>query len=75
MDKEGKNYYRLTINWNYKIGHADASMPKSAPNALKKLNYIPKKSPQHSPHKHIPIVYGKKGIQQIATTNATTLLP
>ena len=60
-DREGKNYYELSIVWNYKLGHMDISMLKPTPDALKKLNYVGKKLPQYSPHRHVPFVYGKKG--------------
>ena len=50
-------------------------MPKSIPDALKKLNYKLKKLLQYSPHKHNPIIYGKKGTQQIAATDESKLLP
>ena len=36
-------------------------MPKLIPSILKKLNYTPKVTPQYSPHKYTPIIYGKKG--------------
>ena len=50
-------------------------MPKSVPAALKKLNYQPKIFPQHLPHQHIPIIYGKKGFQQMINDNMSNLLP
>ena len=75
VDKEGKNYCGLQIDWNYKRNYVDISMPKSTPDALRKLNHIPKKLPQHSPHKYNPIIYGKKGTQQMATTDTTVPLP
>ena len=50
-------------------------MPKSVPAALKKLNYQPKIFPQHSPHQHIPIIYSKKGSQQMVNDNISNLLP
>jgi hypothetical protein len=50
-------------------------MPKSIPAALKKLHYSPKVSPQYSPYKHTPIIYGKKGAQQMASNNHSQYLP
>ena len=35
---------------------------------LKRLQHVPEVYPQYSPHKHIPIVYGKKNTQQYATS-------
>ena len=75
VDQEGKNYCGLQIDWNYSRGYIDKSIPKSIPDTLKKLNYSPKKLPQFSPHKHTPIIYGKKGAQQLTTNDMTQLLP
>ena len=70
VDKECRNYCGLTLNWNRNKGFVDTSMPKCVPATLKKLMHVPKVRPQHSPHRHVTIVYGKKGQQQIA--NDTT---
>ena len=50
-------------------------MPMLIPAALKKLNHQPKIFPQYSPHKHMPIIYGKKDTQQLATNDISQLLP
>jgi len=60
VDIEGKNYCSLSLDWNYKLGYVDISMPKYVPATLKKLQYSPKVSPQYSLHKHIPLQYGNK---------------
>ena len=65
-DWEGKNYCGLTIQWHYEAGYVDISMPKYVPESLKRLQHIPKRYPQYSPHRHVPIQYGKKGTQQFA---------
>ena len=75
VDREGKNYCGLHLDWNYKLGYVDISMPLSVPAALKKLNYQPKIFPQHSPHQHTPIIYAKKGSQQMVNDNKSNLLP
>ena len=75
VDKKGKDYCGLHLNWNYKRGYVDISMPKSIPDAFKKLKHIPKISPQHSPHKHTPIVYGRKGMQQMTNNDQSQYLP
>ena len=67
INYEGKNYCGLTLDWQYKLGYVDISMPKFVPAALKRLMYIPKVSPQYSPHKHVPIHYGKQ--HQYAPSN------
>jgi len=74
VNKEEKNYCRLQLDWNYKLGYVDISMPKAIPAALKKLNYQPKVFPQHSPHQHTPITYGKKGTQQMVNNDKHKLL-
>ena len=75
VDKEGKNYCGLTLHWNYNKGDVDILMPKHAPATLKKLLHVPKVYPQHSPHRHIPIIYAKKGQQQIANETTSPYLP
>jgi len=50
-------------------------MPKAIPTALKKLNYTAKVLPEHSPHRHNPIIYGKKGSQQMVDNKSYPLLP
>ena len=42
-------------------------MPNYIKKALQKFQYTSKKYPQYSPHRHVPIQYGKKGTQQFAT--------
>ena len=75
VDKEGSNYCGLTLRWNYKLGYVDTSMPRYIPKALKRLNYQPVKTPQYSPHKHQPIVYGKKGVRQMVNNPQYKKLP
>ena len=45
VDLEGKNYFGLTMNWNYQQGYVDISMPtKYIPAMLKKIQHpSPKK--------------------------------
>ena len=66
-DWEGKNYCGLTMQWHYDEGYVDVAMPKYVPDSLRRLQHVPKKYPQYSPHEHAPIRYGKKGAQQFAT--------
>ena len=39
IDIEGKSYYSLSLDWNYKLGYADTSILKYVPATLKKLLY------------------------------------
>ena len=43
-------------------------MPGYVKETLKRFQHVPKVYPQYSPHKHIPIIYGKKNTQQYATS-------
>ena len=40
IDIEGKNYYGLNIEQNYKLGYVDISIPKSVPSILKNYNIL-----------------------------------
>ena len=51
-DYEGKNYCRLTLNWNYKLGYVDISMPGYVPRALERLQHKPKNS-RSTHHTHL----------------------
>ena len=73
VDWEGTNYCGLSLDWNYSLEYVDISMPKYIPAVLKKLLYVPKVSPQYSPHRHSLIQYGKQ--QQIAFIDLSKHLP
>jgi hypothetical protein len=66
-DWEGKNYCGLHINWNYEAGYVDISMPEYVEKMLQRFQHTPKITPQYSPHKHLPIVYGATNTRQYAT--------
>ena len=55
VDIERKDYYILSLKWNYKLGYVDIPMPKYASKTLQKLLYQPKVSQQYLAHKHNPI--------------------
>ena len=67
VDWERKHYCGLTMEWNYKEGCVDVSMPSCIPDASRRLGHAPTTHPQHSPHEHIPTKCGTKGTQQCAT--------
>ena len=60
VDREGQNYYGLSLDWNYVLGYVDISMPKYMPDTLKKLIHTPNISPQYAPHKHNSIHYSQQ---------------
>ena len=59
VDKEGKNFCGLTLDWNYKEGFVDISMPGYIPTKLKKYQHPTPQKPQYAPHKWLKPVYGK----------------
>ena len=60
VDRQGANYCGLKIDWNYKQGHVDISMPGSIPKALHKFQHPPPRKPQYAPHTWTPPIYGQK---------------
>ena len=42
VDIEGKDYCRLSLKWDYKLGYTDIPMPKYASKTLQKLLCQPK---------------------------------
>jgi hypothetical protein len=71
-DWSGSTYLGFTLNWNYKEGWVDVSMPEYIPNALARLRHPPPKRPQHSLHLWTTPVYGQK--VQLANDDLTPLL-
>ena len=59
-DLTGTHYCGLTIDWHYKDGYVDISMPGYVTEALKKILHIVPKKPQHAPHKWTIPVYDQK---------------
>ena len=60
-DWNGQNYCGLTMDWHYDDGYVDIVMPGYVPASLQRLQHVPNKVPQYSPHVHTPIKYGMKG--------------
>ena len=60
IDRDGTNFCGLHLQWNYKEGYVDVSMPKYVQKVLDKLNHPAPKVPQNSPHKWVPITYNKQ---------------
>lgn len=65
VDIKGKNYCGLALDQNYKLGFANISMLKFLSPTLKRLKYMLKVSPQHSPYRNNPITCGKKGYNRL----------
>ena len=60
IDKNGTNYCGLTLQWNYKNGYVDISMPGYVPKVLDQFNHPPPIRPQYAPHKWTRPNYGQK---------------
>lgn len=58
-DWSGRKYLGLTLDWNYEDRHVDLSMPNYIANALHKFQHPTPQKPEHAPHAHQAIVYGK----------------
>ena len=50
IDEEGNNYCGLTMNWNYKEGWVDVSVPDYITKTLSKFQHKQPSHPQYSPH-------------------------
>ena len=48
-DWEGKLYCGITLNWNYREGYVDISMPGYIQRLLAKYKHLKPKKQQHSP--------------------------
>ena len=59
-DWTGKNYCGLTLDWDYKAGHVDISMPNYIPAALLKFQHNQPSRPCNAPHKWTRPAYGKQ---------------
>ena len=60
IDKEGKLYCGITLDWDYNKRTLDISMPGYVKKQLIKYNHPMPKSPQHCPWSPQPIQYGSK---------------
>jgi hypothetical protein len=60
VDKEGKRFIGLTLDWDYEKREVHVSMPGYVKKALIRFKHRPPAKPQHQPHPHLPIKYGEK---------------
>ena len=72
VDWEGKLFCGITLDWDYKMGHVDLSVPGYVNRKLTKYQHPKPTRPQHSPYLAVPIEYGVK-VQQ--PTQADTTAP
>ena len=73
-DYTGTHYCGMTLNWNYDQSFVDVSMPGYVTKAITRLNHVPGKIPQFSPHAHVPFQYLAKGAQQLTPTHDSSPL-
>jgi hypothetical protein len=59
VDQTGANFCGLDIEWHYKKGYVDISMPEYVQKVLLWLKHIPPSKPQNYPHRWVHITYGK----------------
>jgi hypothetical protein len=69
IDWEGKVYYGMTLQWDYKNRTRDKYMPDYVANVLSKFQHDKPKHPQYTPSRYAMPVYGAKN--QYATQDET----
>ena len=57
MNLEGKNYFKLTIDWNFDNEYVEFFMPTYTPKDLKCFLHPDPKKPCYTPHKWIVLSY------------------
>ena len=60
VDWKGKLFCGITLDWNYKMGHVDLSVPGYVGRKLTKYQHPKPTRPQHSPYLAAPVEYGAK---------------
>ncbi len=73
VDMEGRNFCGLCLEWNYKAGYVDISMPNYVQKKLIKFQHNKPTRPQYAPHKWLKPAYGKK-LQYAPPPDNTDLL-
>ena len=72
IDKNGKNYCGLQIDWNYDKGYVTIDMPNYVIKTLTKLKHPQPNKPVTAPHEWMKPAYGKK--PQLAPIDTSPLL-
>ena len=60
VDWKGKLFCGITLDWNYKMGHVDLSVPGYVGRKLTKYQHPKPTRPQHSLYLAAPVEYGAK---------------
>ena len=74
VDWSGQNFCGLHFDWHYDAGYVDVSMPGYIKAVLHRFLHPQPKSPQFSPHAHVPIKYGLKTRQYALEPDTSPLL-
>ena len=74
VDWTGQNFCGLKISWEYEKSYVDIAMPDYIKNVLHRFQHTLPKSPQFSPHAHVPIKYGVKTRQYALEPDTSPLL-
>ena len=74
MDMDRRYFCGLTLNWNYKDGYVDISMPHYVNKKLHKFRHTKSHRPQYAPHKWLKPAYRRK-LQYAPPPDTTDYLP
>ena len=72
LDKEGKEYVKIELDWDYAQGKVHLSMKPYCDKALRQFDNLTPSKLQDSPYPHIPIKYG--AAEQIVETDQSPLV-
>jgi hypothetical protein len=73
VDWEGKLSCGITLDWDYKMGTVDLSVPNYVQEALLEFQHPVPTKPEHQPHRHNPPQFGSK-IQMTEPVDTTESL-
>jgi hypothetical protein len=73
VDWDGKLFCGITLEWDYKMGTVDLSMPNYVQDALLEFQHPAPTKPEHQPHRHNPPQYGTQ-IQMTEPLDTTEAL-
>ena len=72
LDKEGKEFVKIKLDWDYKQGKVHLSMKPYCEKALRQFNNLVPSKAQQSPYPHVPVKYG--AAERIVETDNSPLV-
>jgi hypothetical protein len=72
LDKEGKEYVKIELDWDYAQGKVHLSMKPYRDKALRQFDNLAPSKLQDSPYPHVPIKYG--AAEQLVETDESPLV-